>query len=312
MVRSSSNGPTPVRAKMGQQMHETPAEPPAPSDVERSPSRDVAPVGGVAPGSRSLAEEFLAALRFYSRLPIPVLAFETQPQAALDLERGAVGVALAGAVIGAVGGVVLLAAVLLSLPAFLSAVLAVAALVVVTGAMHEDGLADTADGFWGGQTAERRLAIMRDSRIGTYGVVALILGIGMRVAAVAGLIVATGAWTAALVLVAVGAVSRVAGLVPLWLLAPARSDGLAASVGRPTTTAMAGGLGVASLVSLLPILGTGVPAVGLVIAVGTAFAAAWAMARISAAKIGGQTGDVAGAAQQFAEMAMLVALVAAA
>src|SRR5580698_2328670 len=111
----------------------------------------------------------IAALRFYSRLPLPALAFEREPFALPDLARLAPYAPLAGAIIGAGGAIVLALARALGLPALLSAALALSALVLVSGAFHEDGLADVCDGFGGGATRERKLEIMRDSRIGAFG-----------------------------------------------------------------------------------------------------------------------------------------------
>jgi adenosylcobinamide-GDP ribazoletransferase len=91
----------------------------------------------------------------------------------------------AGLVVGAIIGAVLVLVTWLGAPAAVAAPIAVAAGLLVTGALHEDGLADTADGFGGGATAERKLEIMRDSRIGTYGVLALIAGLALKAVAIA-------------------------------------------------------------------------------------------------------------------------------
>jgi hypothetical protein len=122
-----------------------------------------------------------------------------------------------------------------TLPPLLAALIAVAATVAVTGALHEDGLADTVDGFGGGGDRERKLQIMRDSRIGTYGVVALVLALGARVVALASFEDDADAIAA---LVLCQAASR-ALIVAVMRRAPlARSDGLAASAGRPTQATM--------------------------------------------------------------------------
>ena len=96
-----------------------------------------------------LAADLLACLRFYSRLPVPVLPFETAPYAMLDFARSIRVLPLAGALIGAVGGCVLMAADALGLPPLPAAGFALAALLLTTGAFHEDGLADSADGLGG-------------------------------------------------------------------------------------------------------------------------------------------------------------------
>ena len=121
----------------------------------------------------------------------------------------------------------------IGLPDIVAAVLAVGAGALVTGALHEDGLADMADGFGGGNTPERKLAIMRDSRIGAYGVIVLVVVLAAKVGAISDL-GSTGLVAAALV--AAAAASRAAmPAVMLWL-EPARTDGLAVDAGRPPST----------------------------------------------------------------------------
>jgi len=139
---------------------------------ERSPER---PVHSLAAGGRQVLRDLLRCLRFYSRLPVPVLASEIDPYGPPDFATMPRVAPLAGAVIGCVGALMLLAAFALGFGAWLCAAFAVAVLTLATGAFHEDGLADAADGFGGGSTPERRLEIMKDSRIGAYGGAALIL-----------------------------------------------------------------------------------------------------------------------------------------
>jgi adenosylcobinamide-GDP ribazoletransferase len=256
----------------------------------------------------------LTALRFYSRLAIPVLRFERSPHAPLDLARvpAAAAVAIAGALVALVGGAVLYMAAAAGLPPLLSALLALAALVLATGALHEDGLADTADGFGGGRTRERRLEIMRDSRIGSFGAIALILSLALRATALAVLLERLGAAGAALSLIAVAPVSRVAGLLPLRLLAPARVDGAAAAATAPTALSMTVASGAAVAIAAALLWTAGLPAAWIAVACAVALAMGWATSLLARAMLGGHTGDVAGAAQQAAEVGMLVALVAAA
>ena len=228
-----------------------------------------------------------------TRLPIPALpdtAFARQA-------RGTWAFPVAGVVVGGLAAAVAALALALGLGPMLAAGLALAAQVLLTGAMHEDGLADAADGLWGGQTPERRLEIMKDSRIGSYGVLALILGTGLRWAALTAVIGSFGVW----VLPALGAVSR-AGLPAMMAALPrARPGGVSDSVGQPPQGAavLAAGLG---LVCALPVLGL-VPTLAAALAV-------WRVARLARARIGGQTGDILGAAQQMAELAALLALAA--
>ena len=244
--------------------------------------------------------DFRLAFGFLTRLPGPV-GRAAEP---VDLEPGQLGPALrlaplVGLVVGVVGALVLWVAVGgLGLPLLPAALLAVGATVWVTGALHEDGLADLADGFGGAFERRRKLAIMRDSRIGAYGVLALIFSVGLRVVALAAL---TGPEAAAAVLIAAHCLSR--GLLPLAMLAlaPARDDGLAAGAGRPGPLDAATGL---LLGLLLAFLATGI---GLAFGLGlAALIAAGLVAFIALRQIGGYTGDVLGALQQAAEVAVLL------
>ncbi|MFC4670034.1 adenosylcobinamide-GDP ribazoletransferase [Seohaeicola nanhaiensis] len=236
----------------------------------------------------------MVALALLTRLPLPRLpatAFARQARAAwaFPLAGLAVGVLAAGAGWGALA---------LGLPAGVAAGLVLAVQVAATGAMHEDGLADVADGFWGGYDRDRRLEIMKDSATGSYGVLALILSLGLRWAALAALLPVTPA-----AVIGVACLSRAFLPGLMTALPPARAGGLSRSVGVP-------GLGV-SLVALvlggaLALAFIGVGAVGAVLAAGLAVGA---LALVARAKIGGQTGDVLGAAQQVAEIAVLLVLV---
>jgi adenosylcobinamide-GDP ribazoletransferase len=203
--------------------------------------------------------------------------------------------------IGLVGGILYTLAIALDLPPLLAAIIAVAAMVAVTGALHEDGLADTVDGFGGGRDRDRKLQIMRDSRIGTYGVIALTLALGARVVALASF-EDNGDAVAAMILCQ--AASR-ALIVAVMRRAPlARSDGLAASAGRPTQATMLWTLvlGGVIAVAFAGFDGAVAAAVGAVVA--------WAIAALARRQIGGVTGDVLGAVQQGSEIAMLLALIA--
>jgi len=252
------------------------------------------------------ARDLLACLRFFTRLPLPPMAFETQAQTAPDLARICWMAPAAGALIGTIGALTLAIAQALALPHFIGAALAIGALVAVTGALHEDGLADVADGFGGGATRERKLAIMRDSRIGAFGGAALVLSLLLRVGALAALLdQGLAAASAALILAA--AAGRAFALTPLALLDPARADGLGASSGRLDASAVwRAGLGafVVALLAGVFILGFSEAA----LACGLALSAALAMTSLARRQIGGQTGDVAGAAEQLGEIACLIGL----
>lgn len=239
--------------------------------------------------------DFGAAVGLLTRLPIHV---DTEWAAARGA-RAAWAYPLAGLVVGAL--VVACAFVLLALGASagLCAIVALGLGIFMTGALHEDGLADTTDGLWGGWDRARRLEIMKDSRIGAYGVLALGVTLILRWQGIALLIDASAWWA----LMAVPAASR-AVMVPLMLLRTARTDGLSRRVGAPPISAVWLAIAVGA-VTLLP-LGWSGAVVALVIAV-----TGLAIAAIARAKIGGQTGDILGASQQIAECAALIVLSAA-
>jgi adenosylcobinamide-GDP ribazoletransferase len=190
----------------------------------------------------------------------------------------------------------------LGLPPLACALTALAVAAGVTGALHEDGLADMADGFGGGVDRARKLDIMRDSRIGTFGVVALIFSVGLRASALA----AMGApWLAATALIAAGAVSRGGLPVAMLGLDPVRQGGLGAGAGRPNRTHFLGAVGLGALVAILA-LGLDVGLAALLSAGAAGVALAWLAVR----QIGGQTGDVLGALQQVTETAVLLTVAA--
>ena len=235
---------------------------------------------------------------FLTRMPLP---------APTTIVKGDVSCALwaapvVGSAVGAVGAAIYWLMCLLHVPNFPAAALAVATSVAATGALHEDGLADVADGFGGGATRERKLEIMRDSRIGTYGVCALVLSFMLRIGALASL---GGPALVAVALIAAHAAARAPMPAFMRLVPPARQDGMSAQAGEPprASAIAAGVLGIAIVMVCLGL------AAGLVAAllVACSFPAmAWSCRR----QIGGQTGDVLGALEQVGEI--IVLLVAAA
>jgi adenosylcobinamide-GDP ribazoletransferase len=241
--------------------------------------------------------DILAALGLLTRLPVPV----DMDRATARGAAAAWAYPLAGTVVGAIAGGVGAIALWSALPAPIAAALVLASSVLVTGAMHEDGLADGADGLWGGWDKDRRLAIMKDSHIGTYGVLALVLGVIVRWSA---LTVILGSGDVILPLIATAALSRAPMVVVMSLLPNARDGGLSAGVGRPSAPvagiALALGLGIA-------VLALGASAIGVAFSVG---AVSLGMALIARAKIGGQTGDILGSVQQLSEIAALSVLAA--
>jgi len=232
----------------------------------------------------------IGALRLLTRLPLPASDVIPGPHAAWAWP-------VAGAV---VGGLAALVGVLsLPLGAGVAAALVLGCQAMMTGAMHEDGLADTFDGLWGGWDRARRLAIMKDSHIGTYGVMALLVVGLVRWSALAALL-AAGAWWAVVV---VAALSRAPMAVLMAVMPNARGTGLAQSVGRvPGLSA-----GIAVLIAGGCAVSLGITGGAAVLAVGCVVGA---LALVARAKIGGQTGDILGASQQLSEAAALAVIAA--
>jgi adenosylcobinamide-GDP ribazoletransferase len=247
---------------------------------------------------RETIDEGKAALQFLTRLPVRGPA--AWPGHALAASVPVFP--LIGALIGALGGLAFALASWLDLPPTLAAVLAVAAQIVLTGGLHEDGLADLADGFGGGRTRADKLRIMRDPRLGSFGALALVLALLARIAALAAL---AGPPLVASVLIAAGAASR-AGLPAIMAsLRPARDHGLAVGAGRPHPLRAAAGIAIAALLAFVVL--TPCTAIGGLVGAAGALLAVGGLAR---RQIGGYTGDVLGAAQQLAEIGFLLGALA--
>ncbi len=239
-------------------------------------------------------------LMFLTRLRLPVGG--SWPEDALA--RAAWSFPIAGALVGGVGGGVALLALRLGLVGPLAALLAVTATILLTGALHEDGLADTVDGFGGGRTVERKLEIMKDSRIGTYGVLALLLSLGLRVECVT-ILMPEGALALLGGLAASHAMARAFLPGVMRVLLPARPGGLGAKAGVPS----------APLVWLALSIGLAASLVGLgfwrgLVAALVAVVVMASVAALARRQIGGYTGDVLGAIEQAGEIAMLLVAVA--
>jgi adenosylcobinamide-GDP ribazoletransferase len=203
-----------------------------------------------------------------------------------------------GAAVGLAAGLVFAIVRAIDGPGWLAAVLAVGAAVVITRALHEDGLADTADGL-GPHALEpaRRLDIMRDSRNGTFGVLALVLSVLIKVACIAPLSGATGL----VVLMGAHIVSRAVLAYPLLAYSPVHADGLGAQAGKPTDNDVWLTIAIGAGLAFILLLGK-----GFFVALLAAMAAAWCAARWIGQRLGGYTGDTLGAVQQKAEIAFLV------
>ncbi|MBO6577609.1 MAG: adenosylcobinamide-GDP ribazoletransferase [Thalassospira sp.] len=265
------------------------------SDSSDKPSPDTATDASV---EVSRISDFWRALALLSRVPVKGIDdFRAEVIARSVWSWPLVGLLLAGFAM-------LPAMLVYSLTAniLIFAIIASAGMVLLTGSMHEDGIADCADGFGGGFERARKLEIMRDSQIGTYGVVALILCFGLRLI----LLSAAGdAGQAAILFLVMAITSRAAMPVVMHILPPARDDGLGKGAGTPSVMMVGLGVGLALILSLvlsglfatLAIFMGGLLAVGIVAAV-----AKW--------QIGGQTGDVLGATQIVTELFVGIAFIA--
>ena len=249
-----------------------------------------------------LLKDVIADLRMAASFVTILPVASSKPAGDGAIARATWALPVAGLLVGLAGALVYKIANRLGLPPDLAALLALATTALITGALHEDGLADTADGLGGGRTRERKLEIMRDSRIGTYGVCALILSFGLRWSALATI---ANPWSVMLALCAAHAAARAGVPAFMSLVPPARPDGLSASAGLPPGRSVAVAFALGTLVLALA-LGPGKALVGLVVL----SLAGLMLARLAIRQIGGQTGDILGAFEQTGEI--LILLVAAA
>ncbi|POF29138.1 adenosylcobinamide-GDP ribazoletransferase [Roseibium marinum] len=250
------------------------------------------------------AADTAACVRFFSRLPVPKINALDDPGAAPDFARIARAAPLAGFVIAlpAAGCGMLLG--YTHLPGLAVAAIVAALLAIITGALHEDGLSDVADGFFGGATHEKRLEIMKDSRIGAFGALALVLSAVLRVALLTALWQRFGPADAALLFLSGEALSRTL-LVWQWHLLPlARPQGLAARFGKPEekTVHQAALVTIPLLIPATLLLSLTAFSLACLFAAG----ATYATGRLARAKIGGVTGDVLGAMQQLGGLGFLL------
>jgi adenosylcobinamide-GDP ribazoletransferase len=241
-----------------------------------------------------LSTDIRTGLAFCTRLP---LAHDASASGA-DVAQASWTFPIIGALVGALGALVYWLANAVELHPFVSSVLAIAATVLATGCLHEDALADTVDGFGGGDTKERKLEIMRDSRIGTYGATVLILSLMVKAGALASL---GDPVVVAAALIAAHAGARAAMPLFMLIVPQARRNGLSASAGKPPTASwvVASTLGVVALIVGLGVFGASIAVLLVAAAIGI-------MARLTVRQIGGQTGDVLGAVEQVNEILILL------
>ena len=260
--------------------------------------------GAMRSVSSDLLEDLRVSLMFLTRLPVSASSDEP----GRPLSQASRAFPLAGIVVGLLTAAVFIVCLSLGLPAIVSSAIAVGSGVVMTGGLHEDGLADVADGFGGGRTVERKLEIMRDSRIGTFGVVALIIVVLIKVSAIAALVSSDKTWWAIAAAIVAGAcLSRSFMAVMMTSLPPARPDGRSVEAGQPASDISRQSLLIGLAVSagvLWVTWGFWVSVAAIVAAAGVYFI----VKRLALRQIGGQTGDVLGCLQILAETSMLATL----
>ena len=268
--------------------------------VQRAVERARGSVAGFASASKlyhgsEWIDDLRVAVALLTRVPIP------HPDGAVpvNLARAQRVFPLIGATIGLAVGLFYWFLAATGIPILAAAVLTLAASALLTGALHEDGFGDVADGFGGGRDRDAKLAIMRDSRLGTYGALAVITAFVAKAAALQ----AMAPSTALVALVAAHALGR-AGIPVLAAFLPyARSDGLGQGAGRPASGDVA--VAVASSVVIALVV---LPFATAIIAILLAVGATAAVAVVAERQIGGVTGDVFGAAEQGVEIAVLLAV----
>ena len=264
------------------------------------------PPDPLSPESQSrtsdIGAQFRLAAAFLTRLPLEQTDGNDDAPPT-DLASAMWLFPVVGVGIGGVGAIALALLTWVGVPAAVSATLAVGIVVWLTGALHEDGLADLADGFGGGQTRDRKLEIMRDSRLGTYGVLSLAVVTVAKIAALAA-IAAVDVGAAAAALIAAAAWSRSMFAPTMRWLPPARDDGLGALAGTPHEGDTWKGLALGALFAALMLITPAGGGLLLILAAGGggAFAIGWLALR----QIDGYTGDVLGGVQQAAEAATLI------
>lgn len=253
------------------------------------------------PGGRGLKDDLIMALRFFSRLPTG-----DSPHEKPDLGRIAMALPLASAIMGIVPVLLLIGGTLAGLPPYFAAALAVGAMALVGGGMMEDSLADAADGLFGGSTVERRLEILKDSRHGTYGVTALCLLLVLRVSAL-GSVAAVSPLAAGALWLAANIAGRSGALWIAVALPAARKEGASATAGDLPGSRFVVGAALAVLLVFV----VGAPAsslFGVIFALLAVALVALGWTVLCRRLVGGQTGDLIGAAAGLGEIAALAVL----
>jgi adenosylcobinamide-GDP ribazoletransferase len=246
---------------------------------------------------------FFAAIRFFTRIPVPSWVGHSQDQ----LNHAARYFPLVGLIVGAIGAVITEATAMV-LPASLAILLGMVATILATGAFHEDGLADACDGFGGGWEKLQILTIMKDSRIGSYGAIGIGLALTIKFHALNEIDTLAEPPALALALLAGHAASRLAPVLLMRFLDYVREDETAKS--KPLAKSIDnGGLALATVFALGPCLL--LAPVAAACALGGVLLVTIVAGRYFLRHIGGYTGDCLGATQQVAEIAFYLGLLCA-
>ncbi len=261
---------------------------------------------------RTIEQDIRIAFAFLTRIPVPYPVNNEGKPIERSLAEASWAFPFVGILVGACGSLVMVLSDTLNLPVYVSALLAITTTIFITGALHEDGLADVADGFGGSHDRDRKLEIMKDSTVGSYGALALCISILLRTILLGGLL----DWgsmdqvqgevsypsLAIAIIIAAHIIGR--GYAPLIMthLPLARTGGLAAVARKPKLRSSYGGFFITILFvfSLLPTL----PAI---IILSSPLLVIILFSWLSMKQVGGYTGDVLGAAVQLCEITVYLA-----
>ena len=243
-------------------------------------------------------EDILLALTFFTRIPIRFIVKYDR-----TLMQACWCFPLIGASIGLVGGTFLYLLLVIQIPVAISAVITICFIVILTGALHEDGLADTADGLGGGEDKKSKIEKMRDSRIGSYGVLAILLLTLIKLNALISLATEKPYEISFLSIICAHSLSRFSIIVIPYFSIPASNEGLARYAGKPATRGIIGSFLITSILILMLL-----PFDQAILSAVLAILVAGAVGLLASFQIKGYTGDILGAAQQVSEVTVLVYL----
>ncbi|MEP4477093.1 MAG: adenosylcobinamide-GDP ribazoletransferase [Lentilitoribacter sp.] len=246
-------------------------------------------------------DKLAQAIGFLSRYPVPSKFFQDDDGSMTETSGYYV---IAGVLIALPFASIAVILAAFDINSMLIAAILVASLAFATGGLHEDGLSDCVDGFWGSSQKDKILVIMKDSRLGTYGTLALIFSILIKFVALTLILDHLNAFPAFIAILVASGCSR-GVMVWHWSELPAaRDDGVAASVGEPSTKALQLIMISITVLGAISIIFTGFLATSL--AVIFAAAISYYFTKLSDDKIDGHTGDTIGATQQLSEIAILI------